>query len=57
MAAVGKGSKTIAPLVELAGRLLAATGDDPVPLNGGTARGGSLIARIAELMAKKPARK
>ncbi|MEH3104116.1 MAG: P-loop NTPase [Sphingomonas phyllosphaerae] len=57
MAAVGKGSKTMAPLVELAGRLLAATGDDPMPLNRGGARGGSLIARIAELIAKKPAQK
>ncbi|MEH3124063.1 MAG: P-loop NTPase [Sphingomonas phyllosphaerae] len=57
MAAVGKNSKTIAPLAELADRLLAATGDDPVPLNGGGARGGSLLARITELVAKKPARK
>lgn len=57
MAAAGKGSKTIAPLAELAERLLAATGDDPVPLNNGGARGGSLLARLTELLAKKPARK
>ena len=57
MTAVGKNSKTVAPLADLASRLLAATGDDPVPLNGGAGRGGSLLARITELMAKKPARK
>ncbi|MFK3888305.1 P-loop NTPase [Sphingomonas sp. NPDC079357] len=57
MAAAGKGSKTMAPLAELAGRLLAATGDEPVPLNNGGARGGSLLTRITELVSKKPARK
>lgn len=57
MAAIGKSSKTIAPLAELANRLLAATGDDPVPLNGSAGRGGSLLARITELVAKKPTRK
>lgn len=57
MAAIGKSSKTIAPLAELANRLLAATGDDPVPLNGSAGRSGSLLARITELVAKKPTRK
>ncbi len=56
MAAVGKGSKTLAPLVELTERLLAATGENPVPLDAGT-KGGSLLARISELLAKKPAAK
>ena len=57
MAAIGKSSKTIAPLAELANRLLAATGDDPGPLNGSAKRSGSLLARITELVAKKPTRK
>jgi pilus assembly protein CpaE len=57
LTAAGKGSKTIAPLADLAERLLAATGEDPVPLNGGAARGGSLLARFTEFMAKKPAQK
>ncbi|MBB6504059.1 pilus assembly protein CpaE [Sphingomonas endophytica] len=56
MAAAGKGSKTLAPLAELAERLLAASGDDAVPLTKSAARGGSLLARITELVAKKPAR-
>ncbi|WP_394648548.1 CpaE family protein [uncultured Sphingomonas sp.] len=56
MAAVGKGSKTLAPLVELTERVLAATGENPVPLDAGT-KGGSLLTRISELLAKKPAAK
>ena len=55
LAEVGKGSKTVAPLIELADRLLAAVGEDGVPLDAGTARGGSLLARFTELLAKKPA--
>ena len=57
LAAAGKGSKTIAPLADLANRLLAATGEDAVPLNGAAAPGGSLLARFTEFMAKKPAQK
>ncbi|MDR6786882.1 pilus assembly protein CpaE [Sphingomonas sp. BE138] len=57
LTAAGKGSKTVAPLAELADRLLAATGEDPVPLAAAGARGGSLLARITELVSKKPAQK
>ncbi len=57
LTAAGKGSKTVAPLVELADRLLAATGEHPVPLNGAGSNGGSLLARFTEFMAKKPAQK
>ena len=32
-----------------------ACGEDGVPLDAGTARGGSLLARFTELLAKKPA--
>lgn len=57
VAEVGKGSKTVVPLTKLAQRLLAATGEHGETMNGSGAQGGSLLAKLSGLMARKPAQK
>ncbi|KTT72826.1 AAA family ATPase [Sphingomonas endophytica] len=57
VAEVGKGSKTVVPLTTLAQRLLAVTGEHGETMNGSAAQGGSLLAKLSGLMARKPAQK